>query len=121
MQSELSALHFHNEEAAFAYIEARLWPNGPVCPHCDAINNASKLPTQRSKASVKNPNGKPVYGLWRCLACRKQFTVRANSIFEASHVPMRIWLQTFYLVASSKKGIATRQLHRTFGGSLKTA
>ena len=30
----LSAPHFHNEDAAFAYVEAQLWPNGPVCPHC---------------------------------------------------------------------------------------
>jgi hypothetical protein len=40
---------------------------------------------------------------------------------QRSHVPMHIWLQAIYLMCSSKKGIATRQLHRTFGGSLKTA
>jgi hypothetical protein len=44
-----------------------------------------------------------------------------GTIFESSHVPMHIWLQAIYLMCSSKKGIATRQLHRTFGGSLKTA
>lgn len=44
-----------------------------------------------------------------------------GSIFESSHVPLHVWLQAFYLMCSSKKGIATRQLQRTFGGSMKTA
>ena len=121
MQSELSAPHFHNEEAAIAYVEARLWPQGAVCPKCGVVGNAGKLAPQKSKPSKKHPDGKPVLGLWKCYACRRQFTVRVGTVFESSHVPMRIWLQTFYLMASSKKGIATRQLHRTFGGSLKTA
>ena len=60
-------------------------------------------------------------GLWKCRACRKPFTVRMGTVFESSHVPMHIWLQAIYLMCASKKGIATRQLHRTFGGSLKTA
>ena len=110
MQSELSALRFHNEEAAFAYVEARLWPAGPVCPHCGVIGQAGRL------------RGKSVRpGLWKCYACRRQFTVRMRSVFESSHVPLHIWLQAFYLMCSSKKGISTRQLQRTFGGSMKTA
>lgn len=47
MQSHLSAAHFHSEEAAYAYVEARLWPNGPVCPHCGPTEEKAKreLPT----------------------------------------------------------------------------
>jgi transposase-like protein len=110
MKSELSAPHLHNEEAAFAYVEARLWPNGAVCPKCGTIGRAGRL----KGASVRP-------GLWKCYACRKQFTVRVGTIFESSHVPMHVWLQAFYLMASSKKGVSTRQLQRTFGGSMKTA
>ena len=44
-----------------------------------------------------------------------------RSIFESSHVPLHIWLQAIYLICSSKKGISTRQIQRTLGGSLKTA
>lgn len=42
-------------------------------------------------------------------------------MFESSHVPLHIWLQTIYLFSSSKKGYATRQLQRTLGCSMKTA
>ena len=40
-KSVLSAPHFHSEEAAFEYVEAQLWPNGPVCPHCEALATRS--------------------------------------------------------------------------------
>lgn len=33
MSSVLSDKHFHDERAAYAFVEARLWPNGPTCPH----------------------------------------------------------------------------------------
>lgn len=110
MQSVLNRPELCNEEAAIAYVESRLWPNGPVCPHCGTIGEATKL-----KGKTTRP------GLWKCRACRKPFTVRMGTVFESSHVPMHIWIQAIYLLCSSKKGIATRQLHRTFGGSLKTA
>jgi transposase-like protein len=110
MKSALTASHLHNEEAAIEYVEARLWPNGPVCPHCGVFGEAS-----RSKGKTTRP------GLWNCRACDKPFTVKIGTVFESSHIPLHIWLQTIYLFSSSKKGISTRQLQRTFGGSMKTA
>ena len=110
MQSKLNAAHFANEETAIAYIESRLWPNGPVCPHCGAINAAI-----RSRGKTTRP------GLWNCRACRKPFAVKIKTVFESSHVPLHIWLQTIYLFCASKKGFATRQLQRTLGCSMKTA
>ncbi len=110
MQSVLSAEHFHNERAAFEYVEARLWPSGPICPNCGTIGKAGRLQGKSTRP-----------GLWKCYTCRKPFTVRMRTVFESSHVPLRIWLQAIYLMCSSKKGISTRQLQRTFGGSMKTA
>ena len=42
-QTNLSAPHFHNEEAAYAYVEARLWPKGPVCPHGGSRERIGKM------------------------------------------------------------------------------
>lgn len=108
--SNLSAPHFHNEEAAYAYVEARLWPQGAVCPHCGGMERVGKLKGKTTRA-----------GLWKCYECRKPFTVKLGTIFEDSKVPMRIWLQAMYLVAGSKKGISSNQLHRILGVTLKTA
>lgn len=108
--SYLSQPHFHNEQAAYEFVEARVWPKGPVCPHCGG--------TERNKlmggASTR-------IGTYKCYDCRKPFTVKVGTIFESSHIPLRLWLQGIYLVAASKKGISANQLHRTLGITLKSA
>ncbi|MEA2938488.1 MAG: hypothetical protein QOC56_1992, partial [Alphaproteobacteria bacterium] len=108
----LSVPHFHNEEAAFAYVEAHLWPNGPVCPHC---GNCDDKRIGRLTGKSSRP------GLRKCYACRKTFTARIGSIFEDSHFPLHLWLQAIQLITASKKGISTRQIQRTFNCSMKTA
>lgn len=113
MASKLSEPQFHSEEAAYEYVEARLWPEGPVCPHCGSVDNARSI--------APNPAKRVRYGLKSCNDCLMQFTVKVGTVFEASHVPMNVWLQAIYLLCSSKKGISTRQLHRTLGVTLKTA
>src|SRR5271166_6441287 len=106
----LTAPQFQNEEAAFAYVEAALWPNGPTCPHCGGFDRISKMSGKTTRA-----------GLYKCYQCRKPFTVRVGTIFESSHLPLHLWLQAVHLVCSSKKGISANQLHRTLGVTLKTA
>ena len=108
----LSAPHFHNEEAAFAYVEAHLWPEGPVCPHCGNVE-------QKSIGRLNGKSSRP--GLRKCYACRKTFTVRIGSIVEDSHFPLHLWLQAIQLITASKKGISTRQIQRAFNCSMKTA
>jgi transposase-like protein len=109
-KSILDAKALHDEASAYAWIEARLWPNGPVCPHCKADDRISKMKGKSTRM-----------GTYKCYHCRKPFTVKVGTIFEDSHVPMRFWVQAIYLMCASKKGISTNQLHRTFGVTLKTA
>jgi transposase-like protein len=111
-KSVLSEARFQNEEAAFAYVEAELWPNGPVCPHCENVGQAGKIGRLTTRP-----------GLYKCYApaCRKQFTVRIGTIFEDSHLPLRFWLQAIHLMCASKKGVSTRQLQRILGCGMKTA
>jgi len=47
--------------------------------------------------------------------------VRMGTIFEDSHLPLRLWLQAIHLLCASKKGISTRQLQRMLGCGMKTA
>lgn len=112
-KSVLSAKHFHDEKAAFKYLEMRLWPDGPVCPKC----GGEGYPLE----GVKDKKGRVRLGLKKCRACRAQFTVRIGTIFEDSHAPLHLWLQAIALMAASKKGISSNQLHRTLGVTLKTA
>ncbi len=108
--SVLSAPEFHSEQAAYEWVEARLWPNGPVCPHCGGVGRAYVLKGKTTRI-----------GLRKCGYCRRQFTVKVGTIFEDSHVPLNKWLQAIHLLCSSKKGMSSHQLHRILGVQLKTA
>lgn len=111
-KSVLSAPHFHNDEAAFAYVETLLWPEGPVCPHCGNCDE-KRIGRLQGKSSR--------IGLRKCYACRSTFTVRMGSIFEDSHLALHLWLQVIYLMCASKKGLSTRQIQRMLECSMKTA
>jgi len=111
-QSVLSAPHFQSEEAAFEYVEAKLWPNGPTCPHC---GNADAARIGRLQGKTTRP------GLRKCYECKKPFTVRQGTIFESSHLALHLWLQVIHLMCAGKKGIATREIQRMLQCSMKTA
>jgi transposase-like protein len=112
MSSVVSDRHFHDEREAYAYVEARVWPHGPVCPHCGNAD-PKRLRLMQGKSTR--------IGVRQCNECRKPFTVKVGTIFEASHVPLRLWLQAIHLICSSKKGMSANQLHRILGVTLKTA
>lgn len=108
--SVLSDKHFHDEATAYRWVEARVWPEGPICPHCGGVERISKMQGKSTRV-----------GTYKCYQCRKPFTVKVGTIFESSHVQLRLWLQAIFLISSSKKGISANQLHRTLGVTLKTA
>jgi transposase-like protein len=109
-RSVFAADHFNDEAAAYAFVEARIWANGRVCPHCGVVDKSGALTGKSDRM-----------GLYKCYACRKKFTVKVGTIFEDSHIQMRDWLVAIQLICSSKKGISANQLHRTLGITLKSA
>lgn len=108
--SYLSSAHFHDEKAAYKFVEKRVWADGRVCPHCGVVDKSGPLKGKSTRI-----------GVYKCYACRKPFTVKVGTIFQDSKVKLNLWLQAIYLIASSKKGISANQLHRTLGVTLKTA
>jgi transposase-like protein len=106
--NQVSAL---SEDEARETMERILWPNGPVCPHCGAVENLTRL---HGKAHRN--------GVFQCNNCHDQFTVTVNTIFEDSHLPLRKWFMAFALLCSAKKGISALQLQRELElGSYRTA
>lgn len=99
--SDFSNPIFHDENKAREWLEARLWPKGPVCPHCGVIGQA---------ALMKGKTTRP--GLYKCRACRHPFTVTMGTIYERSHIPLHKWLAATQLMMSSKKGMSALQMSR---------
>ena len=113
MIDTLSAPHFHSDDAACKLLESIRWTDERVCPHCGTVGRSyATKRTQRNGAAV-----------YRCgePECRKDFTVTTKSVMESSHIALHKWMQGFYLMASSKKGVSAHQLHRSLGITYKAA
>ncbi len=109
------AKNFSTEEQAITFLESKLWPNGPVCPHCGLLGEAYRI---QSKPNTKN---KVRPGLWKCAGCREPFRVTVGTIFEDSHIPLHKWMMAIHLMCASKKGISAHQLHRMLGIGYRAA
>ncbi|MFA5064192.1 MAG: IS1595 family transposase [Dehalococcoidia bacterium] len=105
---------FVDEDSAREYLERLRWPNGAVCPHCEAAGAYKLQPKATSTSPVRK-------GVWKCRVCRKQFTVTVNTIFEDSHIPISTWLSAIQFLCSSKKGMSAHQLHRMLNITYKSA
>jgi transposase-like protein len=109
-------LRFDTDDKARKHLEAVLWKDGIVCPHCQCKDQAKF-------SDIKaNPAVKTRAGLRWCSDCKKPFTVTVGTVFEDSKIPLRKWLIAWYLICSSKKGISSLQLQRILElGSYRTA
>jgi transposase-like protein len=102
---------FPDEDACKAYLVARRWPNGVVCPRCG------------------NPKVFPVGSMafkWQCYQCAPdagyRFSHIAGTIFENTNKPLREWFRVTHLMLTSKKGVSALQIQRVMGfGSYGTA
>jgi transposase-like protein len=106
----LSDLRFQSEEEAYRYVESCIWPEGPICPRCGEMRRVGRLKGSSTRI-----------GTYKCYRCRKPFTVKINTIFEASHVLMHVWLKAIFLIGLSRRAIDAKDLMRVLEVSPRTA
>jgi transposase-like protein len=101
---------FHDANKAREWLETELWPDGPICPKCGVIDQATLMHGESHRP-----------GLYQCNACRDPFTVTVGTLYERSKVPLNKWLAATHLMMASKKGMSALQVGRLLGLSKKTA
>jgi transposase-like protein len=97
--------YFSDLDVCTEFVANLRWPNGPVCPRC-GCTEYSYLTTRR---------------LWKCKACKKQYSVKLGTIFEDSPLGLDKWLPAVWLAANSKNGISSHELGRSLGITQKSA
>jgi transposase-like protein len=85
---------------------SRRWPNGVTCPECSETKRVSFLETRR---------------MWKCLACKKQFSVNVGTVFEQSPIGPEKWLPALWMLVNCRNGVSSYEVHRALGVTQKTA
>src|SRR5579872_9482 len=97
--------YFADPDVCVQYVASMRWPDGPVCPRCGCVEH-SYISTRR---------------VWKCKACKKQYSVKVGAIFEDSPIGLDKWLASIWLIANSKNGISSHELGRAVGLTQKSA
>lgn len=98
--------YFSDKRIAHKFVAALRWPDGVVtCPRCEA--------TSVSFLSTRD--------VWKCLGCKKQFSLKVGTIFEDSPLSLSKWLPAMWMLVNCKNGISSYELSRAVGVTQKTA
>ncbi|MGH9888933.1 MAG: IS1595 family transposase, partial [bacterium] len=100
-----AVIYFSDADVALNFMVQVRWPNGVTCPRCDS-DVVSFLRTRR---------------IWKCVGCKKQFSVKVGTIFEDSPIALQKWLPCLWLIANCKNGISSYEVARALGVTQKTA
>ena len=98
---------FPDAAAAESWFVKARWPNGVLCVHCSSpqVTTGGSHPTMP----------------YRCLDCRKFFSVKTGTIMQSSKVGYQKWAMAFYILTTGIKGTSSMKLHRDIGVTQKTA
>lgn len=99
--------YFSSPDVCQDFMVGLRWPNGVRCPTCDS-DNIGYVATRR---------------VWQCKAkhAKKQFSVKVDTIFEDSPIPLDKWLAAIWMLANDKNGVSSYEVSRALGVTQKSA
>ena len=111
-EAVLSNPIFHDETAAREWLEARIWKDGRVCPHCGTVDQSTLMQGKTTRPGLYQCNSKE---------CRQPFTVTVGTLYERSKIPLHKWLAATHLLMAGKKGVSALEIGRMLGISKKSS
>lgn len=105
-QSLSEAIRYYSDlDVATREFSALRWPDGVTCPHCQSKENYY-APSRR---------------IWKCKACRKQFSPKVGTVCEDSAIGLDKWLTAMWMIASCKNGVSSYEIARSIRVTHKSA
>jgi transposase-like protein len=101
-------LLYSDEQTCVDTVATLRWPDGPQCPDCTVERGSNPYYIKTQKR-------------WKCRWCRRQFSVKVETIFEGSPIPLQKWLPALWMLVNDKNGVSSHELHRALGVTQKSA
>src|SRR5437016_3886976 len=92
-------LYFSDLDRSTQFVANLRWPDGPECPNCGGKEH-SFTKTRR---------------LWKCKACKRQFSVKVGTIFEDSPIGLDKWMAAIWTIANARNGVSSHEMARSIG------
>ena len=101
-------IYFSNPDNCIAYLSARRWPKGVICPICGSDSVSAFNPKRRT---------------WKCAKhhAKREFSVKVGTIFEDSAISLDKWLAAVWMLTNCKNGISSYEVSRALRITQKSA
>lgn len=96
---------FQSEEECHEHLAHLRWPGGVRCLRCGS-SRIRRIARRRQ---------------YECRACKYRFSAMVGTIFESSHIPLKIWFPAIHRICESKSRVSAHQLHKELGITYKSA
>jgi transposase-like protein len=110
-----------NEASAYELLEQLRWRGHPECPHCGVVGNHAYLRPANGISRTTNRGRQSERRVWKCRACKRQFSVITGTVMHGTHVPIRTWILVAFEIASTNRELSDREVERRYGLSSKSA
>ena len=98
---------FPDGNSARKFIEKIRWDGNVICPLCGSVHVTGRKGERE--------------GYYWCNNCKKEFTVRTNTIMERSHIPLNKWIWTIYKFVTERQGVSALEISKEVGMSQHAA
>jgi transposase-like protein len=109
------------EADAYKFLEELRWGDKPLCPHCGSVERMYFLKPANGSTRATRTGTASERRVWKCAACRKQFSVLTGTVLHGSKIAVRTWIFVIFEMCSSKNGVAAREIERKYGLTPKSA
>lgn len=109
------------EADAYLYLEELRWGDQPVCPHCGSVDKHYFLNPANGTSRKTRTGSESQRRVWKCKACRKQFSVLTGTIFHGTRISVRKWIFVIFEMCASKNGVAAREIQRKYNLTPKSS
>ena len=109
------------EASAYELLESLRWRGKPECPHCGVIGPHAYLRPANGISRTTNRGRQSERRVWKCRACKRQFSVITGTVMHGTHVPIRTWILVAFEMASTQRELSDREVERRYGLSAKSA
>ncbi len=109
------------EADAYRWLEQRRWGNEPACPHCGSIDKHYFLKPADGASRETTRGTRSERRVWKCKACRKQFSVLTGTLLHGTKIAVRKWVLVMFEMSANRNGMSAREIQRKYGLTAESA
>ena len=116
------AKQLRSETDAYLMLEDLRGGGSPEsCRQCGEVGRCYFLNPANGSDRATRTGARSERRVWKCGACRKQFSVLTGTVFHGTKISLVTWLMVIFEVAASKNSVSSAEIARKYDLHVESA